>query len=657
VTLTGLYRRPVLDGVVSADRATIGGEEISQIRLSANGTPRASDVALTASARGFALDARARVIPADRIRIELQTLAAKRGAQRLALAAPSTLTVVDGGVEIAGLTIIAGSGRVTASGRAGSDLDLTVEARAVPLSAAEIFAPGLGWSGTLDGSVDLTGSFARPSGPFRARISKFAAPQTRDAGLPAIEAVASGQLNGSRATIDATVSLGGAAALRIDGSAPLAATGDLDLGVRGTVDAAIVNRRLAVGGRRVTGRVAVDARIAGALDRPEAAGTATLTGGSYSDAALGVQLDNMRARLVARGRNVAVEGASASTGNGGQINAAGRIELDPAEGFPGTIRITGQRAQLVQSAFATAIADLDLSVTGPFARAPRIAGRIGVVSLDVSVPERLPASIQPLPGTKHIRPTRAAAARLAIQEQANRRRGQGPAFDAALDLTITAPGRILVHGRGLNAELGGDLRLTGTLANPVPIGAFRLRQGRLEILTARLDLTRGNLTFSGDLSPELDLQATTTAGGASLSVTVTGPASEPQFAFTSSPDLPPDEVLSRLLFGTPSGQLSTGQALALAQAAAQYSGAGAFEELRRSLGLAGVDINLGASGGPAVGISRALNSRISVGVKAGAGAGQTAVGVDVNLGRGFKLQGEAGAQGSVSVGIGAEREW
>ena len=101
-----------------------------------------------------------------------------------------------------------------------------------------------------------------------------------------------------------------------------------------------------------------------------------------------------------------------------------------------------------------------------------------------------------------------------------------------------------MHGRGLNAELAGNLRLTGTLAKPEPVGAFNLRQGRLEILTARLDLTRGNLTFSGDMSPELDLQATTQSGGAALAISVSGPASDPQFAFTANPDLPPDEVLS-----------------------------------------------------------------------------------------------------------------
>jgi len=302
--------------------------------------------------------------------------------------------------------------------------------------------------------------------------------------------------------------------------------------------------------------------------------------------------------------------------------------------------------------------NLDLNLTGPLVRDPRVSGQIEVVSLDITVPERLPAPLRPLPGTKHLHAPRTVAARLALQSK-TKSSGQGVSpVNPALDLSITAPGHILVHGRGLDVELGGSLRLTGSLTKPNPVGAFSLRRGRLSILTSRLEFVHGTISFAGDFGPELDFLARTQAGGATIETAVTGQASDPQFAFTSSPDLPQDEILSRLLFGTPSGQLTTGQALALAQAAAQYSGGdGAFESLRRALGLGGLDVNLGASGGPSVGLQRALNSRVSVGVKAGATAAQTGVGVDVRVTDKVKVQGEVGSNGAASVGIGAEYEW
>jgi translocation and assembly module TamB len=198
------------------------------------------------------------------------------------------------------------------------------------------------------------------------------------------------------------------------------------------------------------------------------------------------------------------------------------------------------------------------------------------------------------------------------------------------------------------------------LQDPVAIGAFDLRRGRLSIIGNRLDFTRGRLTFTGNLTPELDFVAETRAADVTARISVTGPAAEPQFAFSSDPDLPQDEVLSRILFSKASGGLSATQALQLAQVAAQFSGGGGdgvFESLRRSLGVDDLDISLGADGGPAVGISRAISDRVSVGVKAGASTEDSGVSVNIDVTRRIRVQGEVAADGNTAVGVGAEWEY
>ena len=656
LSIADAYRRPVLAGTAAVDRADIAGERIDRVRLNASGTPQASDVTLTATARGFDLDARARIVPGDRTTIELSRVVATKDRQRIALAEPATLTLVDGGIDIRILALGVGGGRLSVVGRAGSRLDLRLDARAIPLSVAEMASPGIGLSGTLDGSAALSGTPSDPSGSWRARIANLVVKQARDAGAPPLGITANGEIANRRTTVDATIAAPGAGSVRINGQAPLDKTGAFDLAIRGSLDAGIANRSLGASGRRVTGRVAIDARVEGTADAPRASGSATLSGGTFSDAAQGIALERIQARAVARGDAITIDSASATTKNGGTINATGRVTLAPDAGFPGNIRITGRNAQVVQSALATAIVNLDLTLSGALARDPRIAGRVGIVSLDVPVPERLPASLQPLPGTRNINLTPAAKARLALNPQ---RRGarRAPPFNASLDIALDAPGHILVHGRGLNAELGGSLHIGGTLAEPKPTGAFSFQRGRLNILAARLDFSRGNLTFAGDLTPELDFVASMQSGSTQVGVEISGPASDPRFTFTSTPDMPQNEILSRILFGTSSGQLSTGQAIVLAQTAAQFSGDSAFEQLRRSLGLSGLDLNLGASGGPGVGLQRALNDRISVGVKAGASAAQTGVGVDIRVTDRIKLQGQVDSNGAKGAGVGAEWEW
>ncbi len=659
LTLADIRRRPRIAGSVAIDEARIAGETISRVRLDATGTDGASDVVLTAAARGFALDARARIVPGDRTRIEILQFGATRDGRRIALAGPATVTLADGGAELRNVAIALGSGRLSVEGKVGSALDLRVEARAVPLSAADVVVPGLGLAGTFEGSASIAGTPSRPTGEYRASVRGLAAPQTRSLGLPPTDITASGRLTGERATIDATVVAGRAGQVRIGGSVPTDGTGALDVTVRGGIDAGVATTGLlAAAGRRLTGRVEIDARVAGTLAAPRASGTATLSGGTFTDAIQGTQFGNLQARIVARGDEVVIEQASATARNGGTVTASGRVRLDPGAGFPGEIRLAGQRAELTRSALATTVANLQIALSGPLARDPRVTGRIDIVTLDVTVPENLGATLGPLPNTRHLNPTRTARARLAQNAAAKGRNGRAaPAFNASLDLTLNAPGRIYVRGRGLNAELGGSIRVTGTLAQPAINGGFDLRSGTFQVISSRLDFTRGRLTFSGDLTPELDFVASTNAGGAAIEIAVTGPAASPNFEFRSSPDLPRDEILSRLLFNSPSGQLTTGQALALAQAAAQFSGGGgggAFEDLRRSLGLGSLDVSAG-TGGLGVGANKAINDRLSIGATAGAtGAG---VGATLRITDEIKLKGEFSAPGGSSVGIAAEYEW
>jgi translocation and assembly module TamB len=259
-------------------------------------------------------------------------------------------------------------------------------------------------------------------------------------------------------------------------------------------------------------------------------------------------------------------------------------------------------------------------------------------------------------------PPPAVRARLAARAKAERQAARaGPAFDATLDVAISAPRRIFVRGRGVDAELGGDLRLTGSMGQPDAVGAFDLRRGRLTLVGQRIDLTRGRLTFAGDLTPTIDLVAETSAGDVTARIVVTGPANQPSFDITSEPALPQDEVLSRLLFQKASGSLSAFQALQLAQAVSQLSGGAAgldvFEGARRSLGLDSLDVTTGSKGGVAIGASRYISDRISVGVRAGAREEDTAATINIDVTRRLRVQGEVGADGRSSLGIGTEWEY
>ena len=657
--VSDIYRRPVIDGHLSVGRARFGGEDISQVRLIAKGADTASAITLTARARGFAVDARGKLHASSPIRLDLTSLTAQRGKHRIALAHPSTLTFRDGGVEAKSLLLALDRGRISVDGRLGKTLDVSLRAQSVPLAATETVMPKLGLSGTLNGDARITGTADAPTGTWRLRIDKLMTAQTRDNGVPPITIAASGRLANHRTSLDATIRAAGAGTLTAKGTVPLPGDG-LDLTLRGPVDLGAVNQSLSASGRQLTGKAQIDVRLRGSVARPQVNGTATISDGGYRDASLGVRLSHIAGRLSARGDTIRIERLTAQAWDSGTISAQGQVRIAPDAGFPGTIRITSRNAKLVANDVVTAVANLSLTLSGPLTRDPKIGGRVDVVSMDITIPERLPTTLQPLAGTRHVDAPPEAAARLALEAKAKARAGRKPAFDASLELAISAPNHVFVHGRGIDAELGGRLRLRGRLSDPVTIGGFELRRGRMSVAGTRLDFTQGRITFAGSLTPELNLVAQTQAADITATITITGRADAPRFAFSSSPALPPEEVLSRLLFDKASGGLSPTQALQVAQVAAQFSGAGGsdlFERVRRALGVDSFDISVGSSGAPKVGISRAINRRISVGVKAGRQAEDSGVSVDIDVTRHIRAQGEVDRNGGAAVGFGMEWEY
>ncbi len=228
-----------------------------------------------------------------------------------------------------------------------------------------------------------------------------------------------------------------------------------------------------------------------------------------------------------------------------------------------------------------------------------------------------------------------------------------------LDLTVAAPARVFVRGRGIEAEFGGTLKITGTSANPVTNGGFNLRHGRFTLGEQRLDFSRGRIVFAGTTDPTLDFAADSRSADVTATVTVTGQASAPQIGFSSTPSLPEDEILARMLFGKPAGSLTPGQAIQVARAIQQFSGGGGHRlvDVRRSLGINSVDIGTGENGsGGQVGIGKRLNDNVYLGVSQGTTSDSGQVSVDVDVLKNVKVTGKAGATGG-EVGIGAEWDY
>ena len=673
MTIDDLWAARGVSGQARLARAEVGGQSLADVRLAATARGDSSDLDFMGSVRGLGVKARGRLSGGQPIRLDLASLTADGAGRRLALAGPATLTYGNGALDIRNFALRVDSGRLSVSGRAGPALDLHATAAGLPLAAIDILSPGLGLAGVADGEATIGGTPNNPIGDWRVRLKQVSAPQMRSASALPLDMSGSGRLGGGRTSLDLTVNAGSGNAIRVTGSAPLSADGALDVKIDGSLDAGLANAALSVGGRHVSGALTVAMQLRGTVAKPQAQGSIRLTGGAFSDDQTGFKLTAISGVIQANGDAIRIDQLAGATPNAGSIVVSGQVGLDPAAGFPGTLKVTGRHAQVVANDVVTATADLALDVTRRLSETPNISDRITIISMDITVPDRLDSVSAPIPGTRHLNPTPTARARLALRAReqgararlALRAREQGararaPLFNATLAVTISAANRIFLHGRGIDAEAAGDLHVAGSARDPQVTGGFDLLRGSLSLLGKQLVFTRGRVRFDGDMTPELDLVAETSAGGVTARISVTGPASHPSFAITSTPALPEDEILSRVLFQQSSGSLSPFQALELANSVATLSGRGdAFERLRRSLGVNSLNISSSASGNgsPVLGIGRAINDRISVGVTTGARPRDNGVSVDLDVTRHIRLQAGVDASGGSSAGVGAEWDY
>ncbi|MDL2399478.1 translocation/assembly module TamB domain-containing protein [Rhizobium mayense] len=572
------------------------------------------------------------------------------------LASPTKITIKDGTASLNGLTIQTGGGSVTVNGTAGQALNITAEIANLPASLANVFAPTLAAEGTISGRVTVTGRPASPVVGFQANWSGAATSQTRSAGLGPLGIRANGQFANNTVTID--TNLTGQNGLALNGGGTVAIAGNKALGMRfsGTLPFDAMAAQLAAQGLNMTGAARLDLQIAGTTAAPIITGSVSTDGARLVDVRRNLTLNGLAITVTLDGRQAVISRFNGNLASGGSISASGTVGIAPNSGFPADIQLRFNNATYVDGTLVTATINGTLGIRGPLLTAPVLTGNLRLAKASITVPEKLPASLSQI----NIRHRNAPAA---VTAQFKGRQPQGPrnkSTTLGIDLQLDAPSQIFVRGRGIDAELGGSITVRGTAADPIVSGGFTMRRGRLTILSRRLDFTNtSKITFGGDLTPALDMEATSSVNSTTITVDVTGLATDPRISFSSSPALPQDEVLAQLIFGQSMSRLSALQIAQLADAASQLAGGRStslFEGLRSHLGVDDLDITTDARGQAQVGAGKYLNKRTYIELQQGAANNTKAI-INFDVGRGVKLRGAAGSNGAGEAGIVYEHEY
>jgi translocation and assembly module TamB len=348
--------------------------------------------------------------------------------------------------------------------------------------------------------------------------------------------------------------------LRVNGRVQSAQNADLQ--IDGTAPLGLANAFIAP--RRLNGQAQIDLSLVGPLGLQSLSGTISPSGAQFSAPTLGIVLDPIegQVQLASGAATLQLRGQG---NNGGSVGVAGRLGLSSP--FEANITATLDRFGIRDAILYDTSIDGTVSITGALSQNALIAGDLRLNETEIRVPSTGVSALGDIPPIDHIGATRPVMRTL---DRAGLVGGEetdtAPSRSRTrLDISLTAPGRVFVRGRGLDAELGGSLQLTGTTSDIIPIGGFDLIRGRLDILNQRFTLDEGRIQLSGSFDPVLRFVAATEANGITVQIILDGPASSPEISFTSSPELPEDEVLAQLLYGRDLSNLSALQALELEQ--------------------------------------------------------------------------------------------
>ena len=525
------------------------------------------------------------------------------------------------------------------------------------LSFLSAFAPGLGISGQATGSVDYSQrGNAIPTADVRVKIANF-----QRSGLAAVsepvDIVFAGTLTAAGAEARALVKRGPTVVGRLLATMrPLGGGASwtdrvmkapLSGGIRYNGPSAVLFSLAALSNQSLSGPIAIAADFSGSAAAPRLNGLIRADNLTYDNETFGTRLSQMR--LAGRFTNDRLELTQLNARAGdGTVQAQGTIGFAADQGYPIDFRATLANARLARSDSLEATTSGTIHLTN---------GRNGgLIEGDLQIPEARyaivkqgAAEIPELTGVRRKSDIRVA--------RPTDRPAPAPAGLFKLNLHVTAPNQIFVSGMGLDSEWQMDLRIGGTSAAPVVTGGLDVVKGSYSFAGKRFDVTRGRVRLRGGAlsDPDIDILATTTTDGITANITISGTGNRPQIAFSSTPNLPQDEVLSRLLFGTNPANLSATEAIQLAAAlnSLRPSSGGGLNPLGKLRSATGFDrlriVGAGETGrGTGLAAGKYLTDNIYVEIVTDA-RGFTATQLEIALTKALKLLTSAGSFGGSDI--------
>jgi translocation and assembly module TamB len=341
-------------------------------------------------------------------------------------------------------------------------------------------------------------------------------------------------------TLQPTEMKGSGTDLNLRGSVPIKnaapSTASMDASAKGTIDLTILKGFTA--DLKSSGQVDLDISARGDLSHPVTQGHARITNAAVSSANIPVGFEMLNVEVDMNGNRVDLSRLSATAG-GGSVSATGFMIYGSQSNF--NMSLTAKSVRVRYPEGVRSVVDANVQFAGTPASS-ELSGRVLVDRLSFTQgfdmasflgqfsDESAPPSSSPF--------------------QQNMK----------LNVAVQTAQELNAESSQLSVEGSANLNVGGTLANPVILGRTALTGGDIFFMGKRYVVQNGTIEFANPVrtQPVLNVFMNTTVQQYNITLNFVGPVDRLRTNYTSTPALPPADIINLIAFGKTAEQQATG---------------------------------------------------------------------------------------------------
>lgn len=319
--------------------------------------------------------------------------------------------------------------------------------------------------------------------------------------------------------------------------------------------------------------------IKGHINDPEIYGEFNVKQGAYDNALTGTSVHNIDCSIFATKNNFHIDNCTASDSGKGKLQLTGEMILPTVENGKIDLIVTTEHASILRRPDIESELTGEIAITGDF-HDLTAKGHLDVSPFTAIIDSPTNSNIPNIKVTE-----------VYNEEENNNNSGKISYLpNIVFDLTIEANQQAFIRGRGLNAELQGNLRITGTEKKPKYTGQFETKRGSFEVFNNKFNLEKGEVTLANDAITLLIVGEYEKNSSHIIRAELSGVTDNLKIELTSTPTMAEDEILAFLIFGKSILKITPFEAIRLAMAMQSLSSSSAsLDPISKTRDFLGVD--------------------------------------------------------------------